>query len=881
MWAAARAARSTWIAVVVVGLSASLPYLNTLHGDFCYDDKVAVGGNPDVCLDHVTILDIFTHDYWGNDILRRRKGGWTHDSWRPLVTLSFRANHRIGKLKTFNYHVTNLVIHALCCITAFFVFRCLFHATHSLHPHALALAAGILFGLHPVHSETVANITGRADPMAAFFCFLSVLAYLHGREQLTTPRSFLWHLTQCTLSFLSVLLGLMCKETSLVMPALLVVLDTAVQLQRLPGLIQQQVKSSDSSSSWRVYPRAVLAALAATLPLLRTSALLLAGAGLYYVRIVHFSNGYDLKDFANEMHNPLAYIKEAVPRLRAVAFVQSWAMSMLVLPMGLSHEHSAHVLVQAWTDPRNLLTVLVLVTMLACIVWSLCVLFPRGNAEVRPAQVGRAVRILLAMGWIIISYAPASHAFLFVAFVIAERTLFFPSWAACFLLAECVEVCAGTWWQAEDGAHRSQDGSSDGAQVVRGKDSSVSVTPSLNTLSSQVETSSPTCGATPVPVSIPVPTAGSTPPPEGVHKKVTWADKKPSGRRKASIVGIAAAELPLTLEQPSAVTSSAGAEAVASTSAPRASSSMPPLRASLPCLALSIYYAWATWQRGWDWVDEEALLESNLRLYPRESNGMTLYGLGAIRAYQEKWDEAEELLLQATRATSLAEPHILLSQVAWRGRGNASEAVRHLERIEYTSSPRKEVMQNLGLLLTMLGRAPWEYEEARIRVERLVLIGHSNHGYPSAHPHIGLLASNAACIRLMSEPYRYGHPDLARELAEEGTSYEHTHKFSSYRNLAVVHMVQGRAQEALAAIHACESCLGETMQEHVEKGTDSNTMVDLARDVHAGLQRLKIALQVHGAAMHRWAQGEPVSGSAARERMDRLGVECHTELLFW
>ena len=57
---------------VAVGLVSALPYLNSLHGNFCYDDKVAVGGNPDVVMPNVTMRDILTHDFWGNDILRRR-----------------------------------------------------------------------------------------------------------------------------------------------------------------------------------------------------------------------------------------------------------------------------------------------------------------------------------------------------------------------------------------------------------------------------------------------------------------------------------------------------------------------------------------------------------------------------------------------------------------------------------------------------------------------------------------------------------------------------------------------------------------------------------------------------------------------------------------
>ena len=61
-----------YVLMLLVFVCVSLPYLNSLEGNMCYDDKVAVGGNPDVVMPNVTLWDIATHDFWGNDILRRR-----------------------------------------------------------------------------------------------------------------------------------------------------------------------------------------------------------------------------------------------------------------------------------------------------------------------------------------------------------------------------------------------------------------------------------------------------------------------------------------------------------------------------------------------------------------------------------------------------------------------------------------------------------------------------------------------------------------------------------------------------------------------------------------------------------------------------------------
>jgi hypothetical protein len=48
--------------VVVVALLAAVPYINSLHGKFAYDDKVAVIGNPDVVVHSIPWGDLMKHE---------------------------------------------------------------------------------------------------------------------------------------------------------------------------------------------------------------------------------------------------------------------------------------------------------------------------------------------------------------------------------------------------------------------------------------------------------------------------------------------------------------------------------------------------------------------------------------------------------------------------------------------------------------------------------------------------------------------------------------------------------------------------------------------------------------------------------------------------
>src|SRR5207245_11662756 len=87
------------------------------------------------------------------------------------------------------------------------------------------LAAGVLFAVHPVHVEAVANVVGRAELLAGVFVVLSVYAAL-AREAIG------W-------SAAAWALGLLCKENAAVAPALIAwawVLGLARPSRRRMGL---------------------------------------------------------------------------------------------------------------------------------------------------------------------------------------------------------------------------------------------------------------------------------------------------------------------------------------------------------------------------------------------------------------------------------------------------------------------------------------------------------------------------------------------------------------------------------------------------------------------------------------------------------------------
>ncbi|KAF6340653.1 transmembrane O-mannosyltransferase targeting cadherins 2 [Rhinolophus ferrumequinum] len=159
-------------------------YLNTLSADFCYDDSRAIKTNQDL-LPETPWTHIFYNDFWGT--LLTHSG--SHKSYRPLCTLSFRLNHAIGGLNPWSYHLVNILLHAT--VTGLFTS----FSKILLGDGYWTFMAGLMFASHPIHTEAVAGIVGRADVGASLFFLLSLLCYIkHCSTRGYSARTWGWFL---------------------------------------------------------------------------------------------------------------------------------------------------------------------------------------------------------------------------------------------------------------------------------------------------------------------------------------------------------------------------------------------------------------------------------------------------------------------------------------------------------------------------------------------------------------------------------------------------------------------------------------------------------------------------------------------------------------
>jgi tetratricopeptide (TPR) repeat protein len=102
--------------------------------------------------------------------------------WIPVTWLTLGADYVVWGMHPLGYHLTSLLLHAANAVLLLLVARRLLaHALPDAPPHARdagALAAALVWALHPLRVESVAWVTERRDVVCGAFALLTVLAYL-------------------------------------------------------------------------------------------------------------------------------------------------------------------------------------------------------------------------------------------------------------------------------------------------------------------------------------------------------------------------------------------------------------------------------------------------------------------------------------------------------------------------------------------------------------------------------------------------------------------------------------------------------------------------------------------------------------------------------
>ena len=208
-----------------------LLYGRTLPFPFVFDDHIYLVGNP-LVKDARSFT--FNGDFRAFATYSARAGLdpdlSTNFILRPVTYLTFYINYALDGLRPQGYRAVNIAIH---CANAMLVLLILSHLLRaspkagtvtSFSAGFIALAAALLFMVHPLQTESVTYIIQRFTSLSAFFYLLTILTYLLANASEKRTARWSWH----CLSVAALVLGMLSKEILFTAPFLLVLLDWLV-----------------------------------------------------------------------------------------------------------------------------------------------------------------------------------------------------------------------------------------------------------------------------------------------------------------------------------------------------------------------------------------------------------------------------------------------------------------------------------------------------------------------------------------------------------------------------------------------------------------------------------------------------------------------------
>ena len=349
-------------------------YANSLGGALLFDDVNAIVDNRLVRAFDVRGI-VRTPSWWGEP----GRASWA-PAYRPLTTLTFALNHALGGLDPLGYHAVNVLLHAAVCALLAVVL-----GEVTRRPRLAALAA-LLFAAHPVHTEAVASVVGRAETLAALLGLGAWWMVLRARRRERGRAAWLAG------AALALAAGVLAKENAATIPAVVIAAD----------LIAGSGVTRARAAEYAALAAGTVAAIA-----LRSA--VMGGLG----------------PTPGVLDNVLAGAPPVPRLLTALALVALYARR-LVWPFRLSADYSYRQveLATGAGDPRALAGVAVVAIAVALGVW--------GWRRARPVCLGVALAAL--------PYAIVANVFVTIGTLMAERLLYLPSVGFCLLAALALEA---------------------------------------------------------------------------------------------------------------------------------------------------------------------------------------------------------------------------------------------------------------------------------------------------------------------------------------------------------------------------------------------------------------------------------------------------------
>ena len=367
--------------------------INSWGHQFVMDDLDYIVHNP-VIQSPNSILQIFSSPFVHFPNV-------TLDLYRPLTALTLALNYWISGAQPDSFHLFNRLLHVLTCLGIFWVIRRLI----PLRP-AVAFLTGLLFAVHPVQTEAITYISGRADALAMLLFVFAWLNFLRMRQRSAYLRPYLF-------SAILYFFALLSKESAITWLGIVLLTEWIYLSDRNV----QQFINRLRQDFWKVY-----------------SGYLLVTVTYLALRFVAF-RGISITP-TKFLVNPLVTAGISGRLLTSLKiFFQS--IAQILVPLHFSPDYSFNQIpvLDHWTNGVALVVLLLTAAFLVLLVWS----------------CKRSPNVFFCLAYFAITYSVVSNLIVVIGTIRADRMLYMPALGFCLLgglaLSNLEEAVRLTKWK--------------------------------------------------------------------------------------------------------------------------------------------------------------------------------------------------------------------------------------------------------------------------------------------------------------------------------------------------------------------------------------------------------------------------------------------------
>ena len=305
------------VQLLLLGLLSFVLYFNTIFNEYALDDGLVIHENPFTKQGFAGIDEILSHDsYYGYYQQFGSEGELTGGRYRPLSIITFAIEWEIFGENPQISHLVNVLLYVLTVLLLLVLMnKYLFR-----NQPVVSFVAALIFAIHPIHTEVVANIKSRDELLSLLFLVLTLIYLFRYATSIKQLKELLLSLVFYSLALLS-------KENGITFLAV------------IPLALYMFTSASAKKAFVATAPFAAI-------------------AGVYLV-LRFMAVGAGSEEMTDIMNNPFAYAT-TTEKYATIFFIMLKYLGLLIFPHPLSYDYGYNeIAYRTFADPLVLLSIVV------------------------------------------------------------------------------------------------------------------------------------------------------------------------------------------------------------------------------------------------------------------------------------------------------------------------------------------------------------------------------------------------------------------------------------------------------------------------------------------------------------------------------------------